>query len=259
MAGGGIWGEEERGILSAWENKTKQNTPKKNPNETRRERVGVHTNVQSQRQEMVQLRDGAEMGLQRCWCRCLDQPKVGRGEAGAIAYPEQGQILWFCWRWDHACSVSAPPRWQHRPSGVPWAHSGSPCLQAAGAGHLGRMRGGFQLQTQSVGELGLLPVKLKIAHMEGRARSAGCVLVERFLPAVPPTAPTSPPLGTGLGQEGFFCGSSENPYFGQAHRCRAGAWSFHLQPLSVFATRSVQCRHPRCYHLEQLTAGAELY
>lgn len=51
----------------------------------RRMRVGACTSVQGQRQEMLQVPVGAGMGLGGCWCWCLDQPEVGRGEAGAAA------------------------------------------------------------------------------------------------------------------------------------------------------------------------------
>lgn len=141
-----------------------------------------------------------------------DQPKVGRGEAGAAAPSSRVRSCGFATRGRLGSGSAGVVRAvlvhlaggntdRARKSEVPWAHSGSPCLRAAVPGRLG---GGFQLQTQSVGELGLLPVKLKIAHMEGRTRSAGCVLAERFLPAVPPAAPTSPHRGQVLGKRFFF-------------------------------------------------------
>lgn len=52
--------------------------------------------VRSQRQKMLQVPVGVGTGLGGCWCRSLDQPELGREEAGAAAHPEQGQILWPC-------------------------------------------------------------------------------------------------------------------------------------------------------------------
>lgn len=105
---------------------------------------------------------------------------VGKGEAAKWGReklqplaPEQGQILWPCYEVGQRQQRqrergSAPEGWEHGRRGAERGARGAlgPAVPAGGGcWAAGRRRGGFQLPTQSVGELGLLPVKLKIAHV----------------------------------------------------------------------------------------------
>lgn len=42
---------------------------------------------------MLKIRDGMELSLGGCWWRCLDQPKVGKGEAAATAGSDPVALL----------------------------------------------------------------------------------------------------------------------------------------------------------------------
>lgn len=127
VAEGGIWGEEEGGMFSAWE-------------KARSEQVAACMNVQRQRQVETHVPVGAGACLGGCWCCRLDQPEVGRGQAGAAA-PNRVRsiILAATWGLGSSSTRRAPGRnnEQMARSGVPGTHLDSPCLQAVGAGQGG--------------------------------------------------------------------------------------------------------------------------